>query len=130
MSNYYLYRNCDVHRARFYLNYDDSELMTKFSNVHRDKKLKKKLDLVIGAIRLKTANRTQYNFEADFSVGKVYAIKVEEHRFYTLEKSSEGYREYYISRYGRKQSEQNTKKLTDTIKTIENISIEITKWIN
>ncbi|MGA9212355.1 hypothetical protein [Kaistella sp.] len=99
------------------------------SNVHRDNRSYKKLELVLAAIRLKTANRTQYNFEANLACGKVYAIKVDEHRFYTLEKTSEGYRDYYITKYGRKQSDKNTKKLTDIIDSIDNITIEITKWI-
>lgn len=129
MSNFCLIRSCEINRARFYLNFDDSELMTKMSNVHRDNRSYKKLELVLAAIRLKTANRTQYNFEANLACGKVYAIKVDEHRFYTLEKTSEGYRDYYITKYGRKQSDKNTKKLTDIIDSIDNITIEITKWI-
>lgn len=124
MENFYLICECQENRFRVYLNQSNSDLTKKFTEINRNEKLTKKFVLVIEAIKYKTENRTQYNWEADFGSGSVYAIKIDSHRFYTLQITNEGYRELYICRYGKKESQGNTKKLTTTIKTIESIQIK------
>ncbi|QIE58635.1 hypothetical protein G5B37_03385 [Rasiella rasia] len=97
--------------------------MKKFNEINRQEKTINKFALVVAAIQDKTANRTQFNREGSCSLGEIYAIKVDNHRFYTLVIKYQGYREYYISRYGRKQSQTNDKKLTKTIESISKITI-------
>jgi hypothetical protein len=80
--------------------------------------------LVIEAIRTSNDNRTQFNFEGKCSYGDIYAIKIEEHRFYTIIFKDSGYKNLYICRYGKKQSEKNDKKLTTTINSISEIEIQ------
>lgn len=123
MENFYLISECHVNKFRVYLNQSNSDLTKKFSEINRSEKLTRKFVLVIEAVKLKTENKAQYNWEADFEFGSVYAIKIDSHRFYTLQVKKDGYRELYICRYGKKESQSNTKKLTTTINTIENIQI-------
>ena len=106
------------------MNHSNSDLTKKFTEINRDEKLIKKFVLVIEAVKTNTHNKTQYNWECDFTYGSVYAIKVDSHRFYTLQVTNGGYKELYISRYGKKESQENTKKLTATIESIEKIQIQ------
>ncbi len=124
MENFYLLCECHQNKFRVYLNQSNSDLTKKFTEINRNEKLTRKFVLVIEAIKNKTENKTQYNWEEDFEFGKVYAIKIDSHRFYTLQTTNVGYRELYICRYGKKESQENTKKLTTTIKTIQSIQIE------
>ncbi len=124
MENFYIICECHQNRFRVYLNHSNSDLTKKFTEINRNEKLTRKFVLVIEAVKNKTENKTQYNWEADFTFGSVYAIKVDSHRFYTLQAINNGYRELFIYRYGKKESQENTKKLTTTINTIENIQIE------
>lgn len=82
-----------------------------------------KFTLVIEAIKLNTANREQFNYESECELGKIYAIKIGSHRFYTLIHICD-YKELYICRYGKKETQKNDKKLTDTINSIKRISIQ------
>lgn len=107
-----------------YLNQSNSDLTKKFTEINRNEKLTRKFVLVIEAVKTNSHNKTQYNWEADFDCGSVYAIKVDTHRFYTLQITNNNYRELFICRYGKKESQENTKKLTTTIDTIESIQIE------
>lgn len=100
--------------------------MKKFNEVNRNERLWKKFILVIEAIKINAHNRSQYNFEAKYAFGDVYAIKIDSHRFYTLHTTYMGFRELFISRYGKKESQENTKKLTQTINSIESIDIKKT----
>lgn len=124
MENFYIICECHQNRFRVYLNQSNSDLTKKFTEINRNEKLTRKFVLVIEAVKNKTENKTQYNWEADFIFGSVYAIKIDSHRFYTLQAINNGYRELFIYRYGKKESQENTKKLTTTINTIENIQIE------
>lgn len=75
--------------------------------------------------QLNIANKTQYNWELDIpTIGSVYAIKVDKHRFYTLQILNLGYKELYICRYGKKESQENTKKLIDTISSTKSVEIQ------
>jgi hypothetical protein len=78
----------------------------------------KKFYRCIKAIEGNFANRTQYNLEKDCDNGKVYAIKINLHRFYTLDITENGKRCLYISKYGKKQSQTNDKKLTKIIESV------------
>lgn len=98
--------------------------MKKFNQINRNDKTVKKFVLVIEAVKLNVANKSQWNWEANCKLGEIYAIKVDNHRFYTLVCKNIGYRELYISRYGRKQTNSNDKKLITTIKSISNITIK------
>ncbi|MDI9365071.1 MAG: hypothetical protein QM541_08985 [Flavobacterium sp.] len=124
MENFYLIYQCVENKFRVFLNLSNSDLTKKFTEINRDKKTIHKFVLVIEAIKVNSENKTQYNLEADCNNGKIYAIKVDQHRFYTLQTTNNGYRELYISRYGKKESQENTKKLTATIETIKIIQIQ------
>lgn len=124
MENFYLICECHENKFRVYLNQSNSDLTKKFTEINRNEKLTRKFVLVIEAVKINSHNKSQYNWEDDFDFGSVYAIKVDHHRFYTLQIMSRGYRELYICRYGKKESQENTKKLLTTIGSIENIQIE------
>ena len=124
MENFYLIHFCDVHKFRVYLNGSNSDLTKKFTEINRNKNSTNKFVLVIEAVKKNIANKTQFNWEASTSLGEVYAIKVDEHRFYTLVCKYNGYRELFICRYGRKQTQQNDKKLTATIDSISKILLQ------
>ncbi len=124
MENFYLICECLENKFRVYLNQSNSELTKKFTEINRNEKLTRKFVLVIESVKTNSYNKTQYNWECDFDFGSVYAIKVDLHRFYTLQMTNNGYRELYICRYGKKESQENTKKLITTITTIESIQIE------
>ena len=124
MESFYQIHSCDEHRVRFYLNHSNSDLLKKFNEIHRKDVLINKFVLVIEAVKKGIANSTQFNWEYNTPRGDVYAIKVNEHRFYTLVINEGTHKEYYISRYGKKESQQNTKKLTSTIESIANIEIQ------
>ena len=124
MENFYLIDFCDEYKFRVYLNGSNSDVTKKFTEINRNPKLINKFVIVLEAVKQNVANKTQFNFESKCDLGDIYAIKVDIHRFYTLFCKSGGYRELYICRYGRKQSQQNTKKLTTTIESIHKISIQ------
>lgn len=124
MEIYYLIHNCDETKFRLFLNQSNSDICKKFNEINKNPKLFKKFILVIEAVKTKVHNKTQFNWEMSFECGEVYAIKIDNHRFYTLLVVNSGYRELYMSRYGKKESQENTKKLISTISSIENISIQ------
>ncbi len=124
MEVYYLIHNCDETKFRLFLNQSNSDICKKFNEINKNPKLFKKFILVIEAVKTKVHNKTQFNWEMSFECGEVYAIKIDNHRFYTLVVVNSGYRELYMSRYGKKESQENTKKLISTISSIENISIQ------
>ncbi|RCW89790.1 hypothetical protein DFQ08_1095 [Winogradskyella arenosi] len=98
--------------------------MKKFNQINRDEKTVKKFVIVIEAVKVNVANKSQWNWESKCDLGEIYAIKVDNHRFYTLVCKNLGYRELYISRYGRKQTNSNDKKLIATINSISKITIQ------
>ncbi|WP_396159663.1 hypothetical protein [Flavobacterium sp.] len=124
MEVYYLIHNCDETKFRLFLNQSNSDICKKFNEINKNTKLFRKFILVIEAVKTKVHNKTQFNWEMSFDCGEVYAIKIDNHRFYTLVVVNSGYRELYMSRYGKKESQENTKKLISTISSIENISIQ------
>lgn len=124
MENFYLIHFCDASKFRVYLNSSNSEVTKKFTEINRSKNLTQKFVLVIEAVRKNIANKSQFNWEAKCKMGEIYAIKVDEHRFYTLVTKNLGYRELYICRYGKKQSDQNSKKLIAIIESIGEISLQ------
>jgi len=124
LENFYLIHFCDKHKFRLYLNGSNSELTKKFTEINRINKLTTKFVLVIEAVKNKISNKTQFNWEANCEFGEIYAIKIDNHRFYTLVIKNQGYRELFICRYGRKQSNNNDKKLLSIINSIPNITIQ------
>ncbi len=124
MENFYLIHNCDENRFSVYLNASNSDLTKKFTEINRNPRLTKKFVLVIEAVKNHIANKTQFNWEGSCELGEIYAIKVDIHRFYTLVCKNEGYRELFICRYGRKQTQQNDKKIDAIIDSIPKISIQ------
>jgi len=115
---------CDKNKFRVFLNLSNNEVTKKFTEINRNPKLIKKFVLVIEAVKNKIANKTQYNWEDSCPLGEIYAIKVNEHRFYTLETKNDGYKNLFICRYAKKQSQQNSKKLTSIIESIPKITIQ------
>lgn len=124
MENFYLIYECHENKFRVYLNQSNSDLSKKFTEINRNDKLTKKFVLVIEAVKANAHNKSQYNWESDFKSGSVYAIKIDNHRFYTLQITNNGYRELFICRYAKKESQENTKKITTTIESIESINIQ------
>lgn len=124
MENFYLIYSCEENKFKVYLNSSNSDVMKKFNEINRNIKVAKKFVLVIEAVKENVANKSQWNWEDNCEMGDIYAIKVDNHRFYTLVSKNYGYRELYISRYGRKQTNSNGKKLTDTIFSISKISVQ------
>jgi hypothetical protein len=98
--------------------------MKKFTEINRNKVQTNKFILVIEAVKNNIANKTQFNWEAKSQLGEIYAIKVDEHRFYTLVSKNTIYKELFICRYGRKQTQQNDKKLISTIESISKITFQ------
>lgn len=117
--------NCDELKFRLYLNCSNSEVTKKFTEINRTPKLTNKFVLVVEAVKNKISNKTQFNWEGKCELGEIYAIKIENHRFYTLVTKNGGYRELFICRYGRKQSNKNDKKLLSIINGIPNINVQI-----
>lgn len=109
---------------RVYLNGSNSELLKKFNEINRNPKLTNKFVLVIESVKINIANKTQFNWEASCELGEIYAIKVDSHRFYTLVSKNVGYRELFICRYGKKQTQQNDKKILAIVNSIPKISIQ------
>ncbi len=124
MENYYLIHNCENPKFRVYLNLHNSEVIKKFNEINRSSLSTRKFVLVIEAVKNNVANKSQYNWEGRCANGGIYAIKIDEHRFYTIDTTNSGYKELFISRYGRKQSNQNPKKLKDKIDSISKIEIQ------
>lgn len=125
MEYFYQIHVCHKSKFRLFINQSNTDLCSKFVEIHRNEKTLNKFVLVIDSIKQNIANKTQYNFELEIpKIGSVYAIKVDQHRFYTLQKNSMGYRELYICRYGKKESQENSKKLTATIDSIKQIQIK------
>lgn len=123
MENFYCIYECNESRFRVYLNHSNSDLSKNFGIINRDSTLLKKFVLAVEAIKTNTSNKSQFNLEQDGNGYKIYAIKVDFHRFYSILAVIESYREIYICRYGKKESQQNTKKLTNIIESIHNIEI-------
>lgn len=123
MENFYLIYECNENKFRIYLNQSNSDLSKGFVIINRDSNLKRKFVLVVESVKTNTHNKTQFNLEYEGNGYKIYAIKVDFHRFYSLLRVVDSYREIYICRYGKKESQQNTKKLTTTIESINNIEI-------
>ncbi len=118
-----IYR-CDIERYRVYLNSSNAEVTKKFNEISRSQKTINKFVLVIESVKLRIDNKTQFNWEGKCDYGDIYAIKVDNHRFYTIIYNHDGYRNLYICRYGRKQSNSNDKTLTGTIDSISKIEIQ------
>lgn len=115
---------CEETRFRVFLNSSNSEVFKKFNEVSRNERTVHKFTLVVEAVKLRIENRTQFNWEGSCPYGEIYAIKVDNHRFYTVVRNFDGYRNLYICRYGRKQSNSNDKTLTATIDSISKIEIQ------
>lgn len=124
MENFYLIYCCYKTKFKVFLNGSNSELLKKFNEINRKDKSINKFVLVIESIKCGFANKSQFNWEDRCDLGEIYAIKVDQHRFYTLVCKNQGYKEFYISRYGKKQSQTNDKKLQTTIDSIKQISIQ------
>ena len=124
MENFYLIHCCEENKFRVYLSGSNSELLKKFNEINRNPKLTNKFVLVIESVKINIANKTQFNWEASCLLGEIYAIKVDKHRFYTLVCKNSGYKDLFICRYGRKQTQQNDKKLLAIINSIPKISIQ------
>lgn len=124
MENFYEIHSCQKTKFRVYLNFSNPEVVKKFNIINRSEKLLTKFILVIEAVKKGVSNKTQFNWEASSPLGEVFAIKVSEHRFYTVQSSNAGYRDLYICRYGKKQSQSNSKKLTKIIESIDKINIQ------
>lgn len=116
---------CDIEKYRVYLNSSNAEVFKKFNEISRSQKTVNKFVLVIEAVKLRIDNKTQFNWEGKCDYGDIYAIKVDNHRFYTIIYNHDGYRNLYICRYGKKQSNSNDKTLTSTIDSISKIEIQI-----
>ena len=99
-------------------------MVKKFNQINRNQTTTKKFVLVIEAVKNGVANKSQWNWEDTCELGEIYAIKVDEHRFYTVLSSDNGYRELFISRYGRKQTNSNDKKLLASIESISKIELQ------
>ncbi len=112
MDNFYLIHFCEVAKFRLYLNCSNSDVSKKFVEINRNNVLTNKFTLVVEAVKKNIANKTQFNWEGSCFLGEIYAIKVSEHRFYTLVVKNSGFRELFICRYGKKQSNSNDKVLT------------------
>lgn len=123
MDNFVLIDKCEIKRFRLYLNVSNSDVLKKFGDINRIPKLLNKFVLVTEAVKNGVSNTTQFNYEGKCEFGDIYAIKVDEHRFYTLVIKGDSYRNLFICRYGKKQSNQNDKTLTTTIQSISKISI-------
>ena len=102
----------------------NAEVIKKFHEINRKEILTDKFILVLESVKKGIANKSQWTWEDSTPLGEVYAIKVSEHRFYTLVIISNGVKELFISRYGKKESNTNDKKLTATIKSISKIEIQ------
>lgn len=124
MDNFVLIDKCEIKRFRLYLNVSNNDVLKKFGEINRVPKLLNKFILVTEAVKNGVSNTTQFNHEGKCEFGDIYAIKVEEHRFYTLIVKNDNYRNLFISRYGKKQSNQNDKTLTTTIQSISKIEIK------
>lgn len=124
MENFYLFYSCDIVKFRVYLNCSNSDLTKKFTEINRNKTQTNKFVLVIESVKNNIANTKQFNWEANSPLGDIYAIKIDEHRFYTLVSKNMGYKELFICRYGRKQTQQNDKKLISTIESISKITFQ------
>ncbi len=107
-----------------FLNHSNKELVDKFVEINRKPALTNKFILVIEAVKTNNFNRSQYNWEKDLDIGSIYAIKIDTHRLYTLQINTKDFRELYICRYGKKESQENTKKLINTISSIKSIQIK------
>ena len=124
MENFYQILCCDEKRFRVFLNQHNPDVIKKFVEINKDPKAFKKFILVIEAIKVNNFTTQQYNFEGKSTLGNVFAIKVDQHRFYTLQMTNGNYREIFICRYGKKESQKNDKELTTTIKSIDKIEIQ------
>lgn len=116
--------NCDEKRFRVFINSSNSILFKKFNEVSRNPKTVNKFTLVIESVKLGISNRKQFNWEGKCEYGDIYAIKVDSHRFYSVFLNIEGYRNLYLCRYGRKQSNKNDKTLNSIISSINKIEIQ------
>lgn len=125
MDNFIKIYNCDIYKYRVFLNASNAEVLKKFNQITRTNKTLNKFVLVIEAVKINAHNKQQFNYEDSCDLGDIYAIKIDTHRFYTLVAKELGYRNLFISRYGRKQTQKNDKKLLAIIKSIS--KIEITK---
>lgn len=124
LENFYLIYSCEENRFKVYLNHSNSDVVKKFNQINRNNITTNKFVLVIEAVKNGVANKTQWNWEGKCELGEIYAIKVDEHRFYTVVTSEQRYRELYICRYGRKQTDSNDKKLLATIESISKIELQ------
>ncbi|MFM9400795.1 hypothetical protein ACKLNQ_02510 [Myroides odoratimimus] len=82
-----------------------------------------KFKLVLYAVRDEIANRTQFNREGDCSLGVIYAIKVGQHRFYSIYTNNpmDNYRELYVCKYEKKQTQKNNNTINETLKAIKKL---------
>lgn len=125
MDNFCEIHKCEETKFRVFLSFSDNELLKKITEVFRNSAVYNKFNIVIEAVKHNIANRQQFNYESECELGKIYAIKVDKHRFYTLVCKADGYRDLYICRYGKKESQENDKKLTSTITSIHKVTINI-----
>jgi hypothetical protein len=124
LENFYLIHCCEVNRFKVYLNHSNSDVVKKFNEINRNQTTTNKFVLVIEAVKNGVANKSQWNWESRCDLGEIYAIKVNEHRFYTVVSLDYGYRELFICRYGRKQTNTNDKKLMAIIGSISKIELQ------
>lgn len=124
LENFYLIHCCEENKFKVYLNHSNSDVVKKFNQINRKQTTTNKFVLVIEAVKNGVANTSQWNWEDSCDLGEIFAIKVDEHRFYTVVTSCLGYKELFICRYGRKQTNTNDKKLLATIGSISKIELQ------
>lgn len=120
---YRIYGN-DESKFQVFLNVSDQDLLKKFSLIHRNPTSVNKFKIIIKAIERDITNKTQWNWEGTCSYGEIYAIKIDEHRIYTVVHVHNSIKCLFMCKYGRKQSQKNDKKLNNIIRSISNLSFQ------
>lgn len=124
LENFIQIDSCEEYKVKVFLSFSNSDLQKKFVEITKNDTSWHKFVLILESIKQNIANTTQFNYEGSCELGDIYAIKIPpHHRFYTLIRKDEGYKELYICRYGKKESQKNDKKLTASINSIHKIEI-------
>lgn len=80
--------------------------------------------IVLEAVKNNVHTTEQFNYESECPDGKIYAIKVDDYRFYTIMNLFDSYRDLYISKYEKKKTNKNNKKINQSLDSISLRSIE------
>ncbi|MDM1397103.1 hypothetical protein HX049_07935 [Myroides odoratimimus] len=109
---------CDTYRFRVFIDFGDKSVSEGYHQLSKNTIKFKKFWVVVVAVKEGSSTKEQFNYEGNCDGGKIFAIKVNQDRFYGVMSSHDNYRVFVISKFLKKETQKNDKKIKQVLTTI------------